>query len=176
MTHNLERCDGATARATVRGARFVFTFPRPGSTGTEERQPRTGTRTEKGAQSSVNDAFVVEGAQPGPRGAAASRAHDKKRSLCLCASVARDRPASTALFNDRPECYIAGVTFSVEIEREDDGRWLAEIPALSGVMAYGHDRDEAVARVQALALRVIAERLEHREAPAEFLNVTFQAA
>jgi len=44
------------------------------------------------------------------------------------------------------------------------------------VMCYGADRDEAVARVQALALRVIADRLEHREAPAEFLNVQFQAA
>ena len=43
-------------------------------------------------------------------------------------------------------------------------------------MAYGQDRDEAVARVQALALRVIAERLEHRETPAEFVNVTFHAA
>jgi predicted RNase H-like HicB family nuclease len=68
------------------------------------------------------------------------------------------------------------VIFSVELEREDDGRWLAEVPALAGVLAYGIDRDEAVARVQALALRVIAERLEHREAPAEFLNVAFQAA
>jgi hypothetical protein len=43
-------------------------------------------------------------------------------------------------------------------------------------MCYGQDRDEAVARVQALALRVIAERLEHREAPAEFVNVSFRAA
>jgi predicted RNase H-like HicB family nuclease len=68
------------------------------------------------------------------------------------------------------------VTFSIELEREQDGRWIAEIPDLSGVMCYAQDRDEAVARVQALALRVIAERLEHREAPAEFLNVTFQAA
>lgn len=68
------------------------------------------------------------------------------------------------------------MTFTIELEREDDGRWLAEVPALAGVMCYGHDRDEAVARVQALALRVIAERLEHREAPAEFVNVTFQAA
>jgi predicted RNase H-like HicB family nuclease len=71
---------------------------------------------------------------------------------------------------------LAVVVFSVEIEREDDGRWLAEVPALPGVMTYGADRDEAVSRVQALALRVIAERLEHREAPAEFVNVTFQAA
>ena len=81
-----------------------------------------------------------------------------------------------ALLDSRPGWYIAPVTFTIEIEREDDGRWLTEVPALAGVMAYGQDRDEAVARVQALALRVIAERLEHREAPAEFLNVTFQAA
>ena len=82
----------------------------------------------------------------------------------------------SALLDSQLEWYIAAVTFTVEIEREDDGRWLAEVPALSGVMTYGKDRDEAVARVQALALRVIAERLEHREAPAEFVNVTFQAA
>ena len=68
------------------------------------------------------------------------------------------------------------MTFAIELEREDDGRWLAEVPALSGVMCYGQDRNEAIARVQALALRVIAERLEHREAPAEFLNVSFHAA
>ena len=72
--------------------------------------------------------------------------------------------------------YIVVVTFTIELEREDDGRWIAEVPDLPGVMCYGMDRDEAVARVQALALRVIAERLEHREAPAEFVNVTFQAA
>ena len=71
---------------------------------------------------------------------------------------------------------LTSMTFIVELEREEDGRWLAEVPALSGVMCYGQDRDEAVAKVQALALRVIAERLEHREAPAEFVNVTFKAA
>ena len=76
----------------------------------------------------------------------------------------------------RTRVYSTGVVFSIEIEREDDGRWLAEVPALPGVMCYGADRDEAVARVQALALRVIAERLEHREVPAEFVNVMFQAA
>ncbi len=68
------------------------------------------------------------------------------------------------------------MTFTIELERETDGRWLAEVPALPGVMCYAQNRDEAVARVQALALRVIAERLEHGEAPAELLNVTFQAA
>jgi predicted RNase H-like HicB family nuclease len=68
------------------------------------------------------------------------------------------------------------VTFMIELEREDDGRWIAEVPELSGVMCYGRDRNDAVARVQALALRVIAERLEHAEAPPELLNVTFKAA
>ncbi len=66
--------------------------------------------------------------------------------------------------------------FLVELEPEEDGRWLAEVPELSGVMCYGATRDEAIARVQALALRVIAERLEHQESPAEFLNVAFSAA
>jgi len=68
------------------------------------------------------------------------------------------------------------MTFEIEIDRETDGRWIAEVPALAGVLAYGQTRDEAVARVQALALRVIAERLEHAEAPAELLAVTFSAA
>ena len=68
------------------------------------------------------------------------------------------------------------MTLTIEIEREDDGRWLAEVRDIPGAMAYGQSRDEALARVQALALRVIAERLEHREAAAEFLNVTFEAA
>jgi predicted RNase H-like HicB family nuclease len=74
------------------------------------------------------------------------------------ARAARRRLA-IALLDSRPGWYIAPVTFTIEIEREDDGRWLAEVPALAGVMAYGQDRDEAVARVQALALRVIAARL-----------------
>jgi predicted RNase H-like HicB family nuclease len=68
------------------------------------------------------------------------------------------------------------MTFTIELERESDGRWIAEVADLSGVLSYGQTREEAVARVQALALRVIAERLEHAEAPAELLNVTFRAA
>ena len=65
---------------------------------------------------------------------------------------------------------------AIELEREDDGRWIAEVPALSGVLAYGQNRDQAVAKVQALALRVLAERLEHGEAAPELLSVSFQAA
>jgi predicted RNase H-like HicB family nuclease len=52
---------------------------------------------------------------------------------------------------------------TVEVEREDDGRWLAEVPELPGALVYGQDRDEAISRVQVLALRVLADRLEHGE-------------
>mgnify|MGYP001591092005 CR=1 FL=1 len=52
---------------------------------------------------------------------------------------------------------------NIEIERESDGRWIAEVPDLPGVMAYGDSRQDAVARAEALALRVIADRLEHGE-------------
>lgn len=68
------------------------------------------------------------------------------------------------------------MTYTIELERETDGRWIAEVPDLSGVLSYGASRDQAVARVQALALRVIAERLENDEAPPDLLNVTFNAA
>ena len=51
----------------------------------------------------------------------------------------------------------------IEIEREDDGRWIAEVSELPGVMAYESTREEAIARAHALALRVIADRLDHGE-------------
>lgn len=50
--------------------------------------------------------------------------------------------------------------FSIEIDREEDGRWIAEIPSLPGVLAYGATRHEAIAAVEALALRVIADKIE----------------
>lgn len=51
----------------------------------------------------------------------------------------------------------------IEIEREEDGRWIAEVPELSGVMVYGTTRQGALAKAEALALRVIADRLDHGE-------------
>jgi predicted RNase H-like HicB family nuclease len=63
----------------------------------------------------------------------------------------------------------------LEVEQEEDGRWLAEAPALPGVMAYGATRSEAVARVEALSLRVLADRLEHGERAPE-LDRLFTAA
>ena len=51
----------------------------------------------------------------------------------------------------------------IEIEREEDGRWIAEVPDLPGVMTYGQSRQEAISKVESLALRVLADRLEHGE-------------
>jgi predicted RNase H-like HicB family nuclease len=53
--------------------------------------------------------------------------------------------------------------YRVEIEQEPDGRWIAEVPDLPGVLVYGGTRDEAITRAQVLALRVLADRLEHGE-------------
>ena len=67
--------------------------------------------------------------------------------------------------------------FQIEFEQEEDGRWIAEVSDLSGVLAYGATREEALAAVQALALRVLADRLEHGEAvPEKLLTVSFVAA
>lgn len=52
---------------------------------------------------------------------------------------------------------------TIETEQEEDGRWLAEVTDLPGVMAYGQTREEAVARAQVLTLRVLADRIEHGE-------------
>jgi len=51
----------------------------------------------------------------------------------------------------------------IEVEREEDGRWIAEVVDLAGVMAYGRTRGEAIAKAQSLALRVIADRIDHGE-------------
>ena len=64
---------------------------------------------------------------------------------------------------------------NVDIGRESDGRWIADVLDLPGVLAYGRTPDQARARVQALALRVVADRLEHDEAPPDWLTITFSA-
>ena len=66
--------------------------------------------------------------------------------------------------------------FRVDVEKENDGRWLAEVPELPGVLAYGTSASEAQAKVQALALRVVADRLEHGEAGPELIDISFNAA
>lgn len=64
----------------------------------------------------------------------------------------------------------------IETEREDDGRWIAELIELPGVMAYGENRDAAIAAAQALALRVIADRIEQGETSRILEPVAFVAA
>jgi len=66
--------------------------------------------------------------------------------------------------------------FTIEIEQEDDGRWIAEVLELPGVLVYGQTPEEARARAQALALRVVAERLEHGEIAPDLVSVSFAAA
>jgi predicted RNase H-like HicB family nuclease len=68
------------------------------------------------------------------------------------------------------------VKFLIEIEQEQDGRWIAEVPDLPGVLAYGTSREDAIARAQALALRVLADRIENGEADSTLLDVSFKAA
>lgn len=68
------------------------------------------------------------------------------------------------------------MTYTVEYEQETDGRWLAEVLELPGVLAYGRTSEEAVAKAQALALRVLADRLEHGEGASEMVSISFAAA
>lgn len=64
---------------------------------------------------------------------------------------------------------------TIDCELEDDGRWLAEVPELPGVMAYGATREQALAKTQVLALRVLADRIEHEECVAVPLSFSIAA-
>ena len=67
-------------------------------------------------------------------------------------------------------------TFTIETEQEEDGRWIGEVVEIPGAMTYGPTHAEATAKAQALALRVLAERLEMGEVETRFVDVSFQAA
>ena len=68
------------------------------------------------------------------------------------------------------------MNLAIELEQEDDGRWIAEIDALDGVLVYGETREEAIKRVKILALQVIADRLENGESlPQQIESLIFQA-
>ena len=66
--------------------------------------------------------------------------------------------------------------FSIECEREEDGRWIAEIVQIPGAMAYGETRDEAMARAEIVALRLIADQIEHGEAKPVDISISLAAA
>jgi predicted RNase H-like HicB family nuclease len=65
---------------------------------------------------------------------------------------------------------------TIETEREDDGRWLAEVPELPGVLAYGQTENEAAAKAEALARRVLADQLDHGERKPVDVTISVQAA
>lgn len=67
------------------------------------------------------------------------------------------------------------MNFTIEYEQETDGRWLAEVIELPGVLAYGQSSTEALAKAKALALRVLADRLEHGETAPELNSISFAA-
>jgi predicted RNase H-like HicB family nuclease len=69
-----------------------------------------------------------------------------------------------------------GMNFHLEVEQEDDGRWLAEVIQLPGALAYGASASEAMAKAEALALRALAEQLEHGEAAPVTINIVLPTA
>jgi predicted RNase H-like HicB family nuclease len=68
------------------------------------------------------------------------------------------------------------MNFTIEHEQESDGRWLAEVPELPGVVAYGSTSMEAMSKAEVLALRVIADRLEHNESRPFAINISIPLA
>lgn len=81
------------------------------------------------------------------------------------------RPAGQDVGKDLT--YDEDVHLSIEIDREDDGRWIAEALELPGVMTYGETREEAISNTEKLAIEVIADRIKHGELPPSSLNVSF---
>jgi predicted RNase H-like HicB family nuclease len=65
------------------------------------------------------------------------------------------------------------VKLTIELDREEDGRWIADALELPGVMCYGQTRDEAISNTERLAIEVIADRISHQELPSSALNVSF---
>ena len=68
------------------------------------------------------------------------------------------------------------MNYTLECEQEDDGRWLAEVLELPGVLTYGTSKEQAIVKAETLALRVIAERLEQGEAKPTSINIVLPAA
>jgi predicted RNase H-like HicB family nuclease len=68
------------------------------------------------------------------------------------------------------------MNFTIEFEQETEGRWIAEVIGIPGAMVYGKTKDEASAKVQALAFSALAEQLEHQEASPDLVTISFNAA
>src|SRR5208282_3126477 len=72
--------------------------------------------------------------------------------------------------------YDEGVNLTIDLDREEDGRWIAEALELPGVMCYGQTREEAISNTERLAIEVIADRIAHQEFPSSALNVSLTIA
>ena len=70
--------------------------------------------------------------------------------------------------------YTRSMILSIELDREEDGRWIAEAMELPGVMSYGATREEAISNTEKLAIEVIADRIKHGELPPSALSISFQ--
>jgi predicted RNase H-like HicB family nuclease len=68
------------------------------------------------------------------------------------------------------------IQFTIDCEQEEDGRWIAEVIELPGALAYGRTPEEAMSKVQALGLRVMADRIEHGEETLTLMSLSFVAA
>jgi predicted RNase H-like HicB family nuclease len=68
------------------------------------------------------------------------------------------------------------MVLKIELDQEEDGRWITEVIDIPGAMAYGATAEQAKAKAQAIALRVLADRLEHGETTSELSNISFAAA
>ena len=83
---------------------------------------------------------------------------------------------STDLFLGKTHCspeYDRRVNLTIDLEREQGGRWIAEALELPGVMCYGQSRDEAISNTERLAIEVIADRIAYGELPSSALGVSF---
>jgi predicted RNase H-like HicB family nuclease len=69
--------------------------------------------------------------------------------------------------------YDEGVNLTIDLDREEDGRWIAEALELPGVLSYGKTREQAISNAERLAIEVIADRITHGELPSSALNVSF---
>ena len=90
----------------------------------------------------------------------------------------KNRGQTPAKIRDRPRFSQSSppmTKLTIQHEREEDGRWLAGVPELPGVLAYGASAEEALAKAEALALRVLAERLEHNETKAQPISIRIAA-
>ena len=113
--------------------------------------------------------YFDNGFQPAGFPARVRKDWSQGRGIVYCRSEVCDDKAMSKTSEAK------GFTLEVKFYREEDGRWLADIPDLPGVTAYGRTKKQALAAAEALALRLIADRLEHGEAVPGELQVSFVA-